>query len=170
MPAVEEVKPSAAEAVVEAPETLAESKEPEVTEGEIISEDKEVTKPHKKINWDEPITKEEPVKAKEETIIFDHKDLFDTSEIDRTIEEPKQEKSFIDELEEKYRLEEILNSAKDEPEDHFQSFEAPEVERVEHREAPKRRRKPAKKEGGFFKGIMKKTQEFFESEDDEDDE
>lgn len=170
LPTVEEENLPAVEAVVEAPETPAETKEPEVTEGEIISEDKEITKPHKKINWDEPISKEEPVKAKEDTIIFDHKDLFDTSEIDRTIEEPKQEKSFIDELEEKYRLEEILNSAKNEPEDHFQSFEAPEVERVEHREAPKRRRKPAKKEGGFFKGIMKKTQEFFESDDDEDDE
>ncbi len=154
---------------VEAPETLTETNEPEVTEGEIISEEKEVTKPHKKINWDEPITKEEPVKVKEETIIFDHKDLFDTSEIDRAIEDPKQERSFIDELEEKYRLEEILNSAKDEP-DHFQSFEAPEVERVEHREAPRRKRKAAKKEGGFFKSIMKKTQEFFESDDDEDDE
>lgn len=162
---VEEEKPSA----VEAPEALTETKEPEVTEGEIISEDKEVTKPHKKINWNEPITKEEPVKAKEETIIFDHKDLFDTSEIDRAIEEPKQERSFIDELEEKYRLEEILNSAKDEP-GHFQSFEAPEVERVEHREAPRRKRKAAKKEGGFFKSIMKKTQDFFESDDDEDDE
>lgn len=168
LPAVEEEKPSEAEAVVEAPEQLTETNEPEVTEGEIITEDKEVTKPHKKINWDEPITKEEPVKAKEDTIIFDHKDLFDTSEIDRTIEEPKQERSFIDELEEKYRLEEILNSAKDEP-DHFQNFEASEVERVEHREAPRRRRKPAKKEGGFLKNIMKKTQEFFES-DDEDDE
>lgn len=145
-----------------------EVKAPEVTEGEIISEDKEITKPHKKINWNEPITKEEPVKAKEDTIIFDHKDLFDTSEIDRTIEEPKQERSFIDELEEKYRLEEILNSAKDEP-DHFQSFEAPEVERFEHRDTPRRKRKPAKKEGGFLKGIMKKTQEFFESDDDEDD-
>lgn len=170
LPAVEEENLPAVEAVVEAPETHAETKEPEVTEGELISEDKEVTKPHKKINWDEPITKEEPVKAKEDTIIFDHKDLFDTSEIDRTIEEPKQERSFIDELEEKYRLEEILNSAKNEPEDHFQSFEAPEVERVEHREATRRRRKPAKKEGGFFKGIVKKTQEFFESDDDEDDE
>ena len=144
-------------------------KAPEVTEGEIISEEKEITKPHKKINWNEPITKEEPVKAKEDTIIFDHKDLFDTSEIDRTIEEPKHERSFIDELEEKYRLEEILNSAKDEP-DHFQSFEEPEVERVEHREAPRKRRKSSKKEGGFLKGIMKKTQEFFESDDDEDDE
>lgn len=169
LPAVEEENLPAVEAVVEAPETLAETNKPEVTEGEIISEEKEVTKPHKKINWDEPITKEEPVKAKKDTIIFDHKDLFDTSEIDRTIEEPKQEKSFIDELEEKYRLEEILNSAKDEP-DHFQSFEAPEVERVDHREAPRRRRKPAKKEGGFLKNIVKKTQEFFESEDDEDDE
>lgn len=169
LPAVEEENLPAVEAVVEAPETHAETKEPEVTEGEIISEDKEVTKPHKKINWDEPVTKEEPVKTKEETIIFDHKDLFDTSEIDRTIEEPKQEKSFIDELEEKYRLEEILNSAKNEP-DHFQSFEAPEVERVEHREAPRRRAKAAKKEGGFLKNIVKKTQEFFESEDDEDDE
>lgn len=160
LPAVEEENLPAVENEVKAPE---------VTEGEIISEEKEITKPHKKINWNEPITKEEPVKAKEDTIIFDHKDLFDTSEIDRTIEEPKRERSFIDELEEKYRLEEILNSAKDEP-DHFQSFEAPEVERVEHREAPRRRRKPAKKEGGFFKGIMKKTQEFFESDDDEDDE
>lgn len=160
LPAVEEENLPAVEKEVKAPE---------VTEGEIISEEKEITKPHKKINWNEPITKEEPVKAKEDTIIFDHKDLFDTSEIDRTIEEPKHERSFIDELEEKYRLEEILNSAKDEP-DHFQSFEAPEVERVEHREAPRRRRKPAKKEGGFFKGIMKKTQEFFESDDDEDDE
>lgn len=147
---------------------VTETKDPEVTEGEIISEEKEITKPHKKINWNEPITKEEPVKPKEDTVIFDHKDLFDTSEIDRTIEEPKHERSFIDELEEKYRLEEILNSAKDEP-DHFQSFEAPEVEIVEHREAPRRRRKPAKKEGGFLKDIMKKTQEFFES-DDEDDE
>ena len=160
LPAVEEENLPAVEKEVKAPE---------VTEGEIISEEKEITKPHKKINWNEPITKEEPVKAKEDTIIFDHKDLFDTSEIDRTIEEPKHERSFIDELEEKYRLEEILNSAKDEP-DHFQSFEAPEVERVEHREAPRRRRKPAKKEGGFLKGIMKKTQEFFESDDDEDDE
>lgn len=165
LPAVEEKKPSA----VEAPEQLAETNELEVTEGEIISKDKEITKPHKKINWDEPITKEEPVKAKEETIVFNHKDLFDTSEIDRAIEEPKQERSFIDELEEKYRLEEILNSAKDEP-DHFQSFEAPEVERVEHRETQRRKRKPAKKEGGFFKNIVKKTQEFFESDDDEDDE
>lgn len=160
LPAVEEENLPAVEKEVKASE---------VTEGEIISEEKEITKPHKKINWNEPITKEEPVKAKEDTIIFDHKDLFDTSEIDRTIEEPKHERSFIDELEEKYRLEEILNSAKDES-DHFQSFEAPEVERVEHREAPRRRRKPAKKEGGFFKGIMKKTQEFFESDDDEDDE
>ena len=159
LPAVEEENLPAVENEVKAPE---------VTEGEIISEEKEITKPHKKINWNEPITKEEPVKSKEDTIIFDHKNLFDTSEIDRTIEEPKHERSFIDELEEKYRLEEILNSAKDEP-DHFQSFEAPEVERVEHREAPRRRRKPAKKEGGFFKGIMKKTQEFFESDDDEDD-
>lgn len=169
LPAVEEENLPAVEAVVEAPETHAETNEPEVTEGEIISEDKEVTKPHKKINWNEPITKEEPVKPKEDTIIFNHKDLFDTSEIDRAIEEPKQERSFIDELEEKYRLEEILNSAKDEP-DHFQSFEAPEVERVEHRETPRRKRKAAKKEGGFFKSIMKKTQEFFESDDDEDDE
>lgn len=158
LPEVKEEKP-----FVEEDKTL------EVTEGQIISEEKEITKPHKKINWDEPITKETPEKAKEDTTIFDHKDLFDTSEIDRTIEEPKQERSFIDELEEKYRLEEILNSAKDEP-DHFQSFDAPEIERVEHREAPRRRRKPAKKEGGFFKGIMKKTQEFFESDDDEDDE
>lgn len=153
---------------VKTSEEVSETKEPEVTEGEIISEAKE-TKPHTKINWDEPVTKEEPVKPKEETIIFDHKDLFDTSEIDRTIEEPKQERSFIDELEEKYRLEEILNSSKDEPEEKFRSFEAPEVERLDHKESPKRRRKAAKKEGGFFKSIMKKTQEFFES-DDEDDE